>query len=69
MSPFLYTCLLSQLEEAVELTTKDLNLATSQIQADLDRFQRQKVQDLRDMLIGLSKAHRDFCQAVSKMRS
>jgi len=64
-SESLLSSLKSQLEEAVELTHQDLALATSAIQADLDRFQRQKVSDMRDMMLDLVKAHRDFCRDVS----
>lgn len=37
------------------------------LQADLDRFQRQKVADLREMAINLSQVHRDWCKQVSDL--
>lgn len=52
----------AQLEEALELTEDDLRYATLAIQADLDRFQRQKVKDLRNMAIDFAKIHREFCR-------
>ena len=52
----------AQLEEALELTEKDLRYATLAIQSDLDRFQRQKVKDLREMALNFAKVHREFCR-------
>jgi hypothetical protein len=53
---------ISQLEDAIHLCAQDLKYSSSTIQADLDRFQRQKVADLREMAIGLAKAHREWSQ-------
>jgi hypothetical protein len=53
----------AQLEEALELTAKDLRFATLTIQGDLDKFQRQKIRDLRAMTIAFAEIHRDFCRA------
>ncbi|KAK0523619.1 Sorting nexin, cytoplasm-to-vacuole targeting pathway/endosomal sorting [Tilletia horrida] len=50
------------LEEAVELLAADLEYATQTIQADLDRFQRQKVVDFKQMMIAFAKAHRELCR-------
>ncbi|KAE8267435.1 hypothetical protein A4X09_0g4913 [Tilletia walkeri] len=50
------------LEEAVELLRADLDFATQTIQADLDRFQRQKVVDLKEMMISFAKMHREMCR-------
>lgn len=52
----------AQLEEALELTEKDLRYATLSIQADLDKFQRQKVKDLRNMALDFAKIHQEFCR-------
>jgi hypothetical protein len=52
----------AQLEEALELTEKDLRYANLAIQADLDRFQRQKVKDFREMALNFAKVHREFCR-------
>lgn len=54
-----------QLEDAQHLAAQDLKYASSTIQADLDRFQRQKVADLREMAITMARAHRDWCKKVS----
>src|SRR6266446_3742236 len=55
---------LPQLEDAVHLSAQDLKYSSSTIQADLDRFQRQKVADLREMAISMAKSHRDWCKKV-----
>ncbi|KAI0349803.1 hypothetical protein OH77DRAFT_1464841 [Trametes cingulata] len=53
---------ISQLEDALHLAAQDLKYSSSTIQADLDRFQRQKVADLREMAISLARSHRDWCK-------
>jgi len=53
---------ISQLEDALHLSAQDLKYSSSTIQADLDRFQRQKVADLREMAISMAKSHRDWCK-------
>ncbi|KDR67973.1 hypothetical protein GALMADRAFT_257496 [Galerina marginata CBS 339.88] len=53
---------ISQLEDALHLAAQDLKYSSSTIQADLDRFQRQKVADMREMAISMAKSHRDWCQ-------
>jgi len=53
---------ISQLEDALHLSAQDLKYASSTIQADLDRFQRQKVADLREMSIGMARTHREWCK-------
>ncbi|KAG8896339.1 Sorting nexin, cytoplasm-to-vacuole targeting pathway/endosomal sorting [Tulasnella sp. 417] len=53
---------IGQLEDALHASAQDLKYASSTIQADLDRFQRMKVADLRDMTIAVAKLHRDWCQ-------
>ncbi|KAF8517988.1 hypothetical protein BU17DRAFT_91413 [Hysterangium stoloniferum] len=53
---------LSQLENALQASAQDLKYAGSTIQADLDRFQRQKVADLREMCINMARSHRDWCK-------
>ena len=55
---------LGQLEEALETSQKDLKNISMAIQADLDRFQRQKVCDFRDMLISYAKHHAEWCRKV-----
>ncbi|KAF8884989.1 hypothetical protein BD779DRAFT_1534905 [Infundibulicybe gibba] len=47
---------ISQLEDALHLSAQDLKYSSSTIQADLDRFQRQKVADLREMAINMAGA-------------
>ncbi|KZT70721.1 hypothetical protein DAEQUDRAFT_724842 [Daedalea quercina L-15889] len=53
---------ISQLEDALHLAAQDLKYSSSTIQADLDRFQRQKVADLREMAISMARSHRDWCR-------
>lgn len=53
---------ISQLEDALHLAAQDLKYSGSTIQADLDRFQRQKVADLREMTISMARSHRDWCK-------
>ncbi|KAG6868415.1 hypothetical protein C0993_003359 [Termitomyces sp. T159_Od127] len=55
---------ISQLEDALHLAAQDLKYSSSTIQADLDRFQRQKVADLREMAINMARSHRDWCKKV-----
>jgi len=53
---------IAQLEDGLRLCAQDLKYASVAIQTDLDRFQRQKVADIRDMAIALAMAHRDWCK-------
>ncbi|KAL1746821.1 hypothetical protein HDZ31DRAFT_80959 [Schizophyllum fasciatum] len=53
---------ISQLEDALHLAAQDLKYSSSTIQADLDRFQRQKVADMREMCIAMARSHRDWCK-------
>ncbi|CAL1714951.1 unnamed protein product [Somion occarium] len=53
---------ISLLEDALHLSAQDLKYSSSTIQADLDRFQRQKVADIREMAISMAKSHRDWCK-------
>ncbi|QRV74046.1 sorting nexin-41 [Ceratobasidium sp. AG-Ba] len=53
---------ISQLEDTLLVAAQDLKYASSTIQADLDRFQRQKVADIRDMCIAMAIAHRDWAK-------
>ncbi|KAG1466308.1 hypothetical protein G6F46_008170 [Rhizopus delemar] len=50
------------LEEALNITNKDLNSVSTELQADLDRFQREKIHDMRDMMIAYAKIHIRYCQ-------
>ncbi|KAF9163550.1 Sorting nexin, cytoplasm-to-vacuole targeting pathway/endosomal sorting [Actinomortierella ambigua] len=51
-----------QLEDQLETTNADLDKISRAIQADLDRFQRQKIKDLREILLAYAKAHQKWCQ-------
>ncbi|CAO3678848.1 unnamed protein product [Umbelopsis vinacea] len=51
-----------QLEQALQVTRKELVDVSANTQADLDRFQRQKIRDLRDMLIAYAKVHVKYCE-------
>jgi len=53
---------ISQLEDGLHLAAQDLKYSSSTIQADLDRFQRQKVADFREMTISMARSHRDWCK-------
>lgn len=53
------------LDEALKLTSHDLKFATVAIQTDLDRFQRGKVADFKEMMLRAAKMHREFCRVVS----
>ncbi|CAO3645534.1 unnamed protein product [Cunninghamella echinulata] len=50
------------LEEALEITRNDLYGISKDVQADLDRFQQEKIKDLKEMLIAYAKAHIRYCQ-------
>jgi hypothetical protein len=53
---------ISQLEDAIHLSARDLKYSSSTIQADLDRFQRQKVADVREMCISMARSHREWAK-------
>ncbi|KAI8637180.1 hypothetical protein BD408DRAFT_447849 [Parasitella parasitica] len=50
------------LQDAMDITRKDLAAISSELQSDLDRFQTEKIQDMRDMLIAYAKIHIRYCQ-------
>lgn len=52
------------LQEALDITKTDLTAISTELQADLDRFQTEKIQDMRDMLIAYAKIHIRYCQKV-----
>jgi hypothetical protein len=54
---------INQLEGSIQSITQDLRYANQMIQADLDRFQRQKVGDFREMGLNFSKFHIDWCRS------
>jgi hypothetical protein len=54
-----------QLDEAIKALTNDLRYASTTIQADLDRFQRQKVGDIREMCLDFSRFHKEWAMKVS----
>jgi hypothetical protein len=49
----------------LQAAAQDLKYASQTLQADLDRFQRQKVADMRDMTLALAEIHREWAKAVS----
>ncbi|GFZ43511.1 Sorting nexin-41 [Saitozyma sp. JCM 24511] len=53
---------ISQLEDSLQASEQDLKYASTTLQADLDRFQRQKVADLRLLAIQLAKVHKEWCR-------
>ncbi|KAI7892700.1 uncharacterized protein EV154DRAFT_503844 [Mucor mucedo] len=50
------------LQEALDITKTDLTTISTELQSDLDRFQTEKIQDMRDMLIAYAKIHIRYCQ-------
>lgn len=62
------TPFLKQLQQALEITRKDLAGASLDLQAELDRFQHEKIKDLRNMLIAYAKVHIQYCKQVSDGR-
>lgn len=54
----------TQLDDAIKALTNDLRFASSTIQGDLDRFQRQKVGDLREMCLDFAHFHREWAAKV-----
>lgn len=46
----------------MQASAQDLKYASTTLQADLDRFQRQKVADLKNLAIQLSTIHREWCR-------
>ncbi|KAJ1651241.1 Sorting nexin, cytoplasm-to-vacuole targeting pathway/endosomal sorting [Dispira simplex] len=50
------------LEEQQELLTNDLSLINTAIQLDLNQFQRQKVQDVRDILTAMARLHIEWAK-------
>ncbi|KAF7728888.1 Sorting nexin, cytoplasm-to-vacuole targeting pathway/endosomal sorting [Apophysomyces ossiformis] len=50
------------LQSALKVAREDLAGVSSNVQNDLDRFQREKLRDLRDMLIAYAKIHVRYCQ-------
>ncbi|CAH7674126.1 hypothetical protein BY996DRAFT_4544388, partial [Phakopsora pachyrhizi] len=48
---------ISNLEEGLRAAAADLRYSSQTIQADLDRFQRQKVADLKEMCLSFAKFH------------
>lgn len=58
---------IQNLELGVQATHEDLRYSSQVIQADLDRFQRQKVTDLKDMSLGFVKLHQTWCDDNLKL--
>ncbi|SAM02552.1 hypothetical protein [Absidia glauca] len=50
------------LEDALAITRQDLAEISRDVQTDLDRFQQEKIRDLKEMLIAYAKAHIQYCQ-------
>jgi sorting nexin-41/42 len=48
-------------------TSKDLTTISSAIQADLDRFQRQKIHDMREMFLAYARHHVKWCETVCRI--
>ena len=52
--------LIIQLEEAREKTREELLQGKASIQRELDRFQRQKIEDVRSMMTSYALAHKEY---------
>ena len=50
-----------KLQEAIEYTAQDLAYTNKTIQASLDRFQRIKVQDIKQLILDLARMQRAYC--------
>ena len=59
--PCTYTRLTLKLQEAIEYTAQDLAYTNKTIQASLDRFQRIKVQDIKQLMLDLARMQRAYC--------
>jgi hypothetical protein len=57
---------MDQLESSLRLTHEDVRYVSQTIQADLDRFQRQKVADLKEMSLNFVRFHKDWCTKVRR---
>ena len=67
-SQALLTCLSPsyfQLDAALKALTQDLRYASTTIQNSLDRFQRQKVIDLKEMIVCFATFHQEWIDKVS----
>ncbi|KAK4051984.1 Sorting nexin, cytoplasm-to-vacuole targeting pathway/endosomal sorting [Microbotryomycetes sp. JL221] len=53
---------IQQLDQALKALINDLKQSSIAIQSDLDRFQRQKVIDLKHMCSDLAQCHKDWAQ-------
>ncbi|KAG2130266.1 hypothetical protein DEU56DRAFT_955995 [Suillus clintonianus] len=62
LGPALNGYSISKTRKTIHLTVQDLKYSSSTIQADPDRFQRQKVADLREMTISMARIHRAWCK-------
>ncbi|KAM0749327.1 PX-domain-containing protein [Meredithblackwellia eburnea MCA 4105] len=51
---------ITELDDALKALTQDLRHASVTIQADLDRFQRQKVTDIKEMCLDFARFHREW---------
>ena len=52
------------MEQERETTTSELGRIAVEVQQDLDRYQQQKVQDLKEMLIAYTQAQVKFISKV-----
>ncbi|KAJ3146708.1 Sorting nexin, cytoplasm-to-vacuole targeting pathway/endosomal sorting [Irineochytrium annulatum] len=57
---------IASLEQERKQGLAELGAANEAIQRDLDRFQRDKVHDLRNMLLAYAVAQRDMCKKSLK---
>ncbi|KAI9143757.1 hypothetical protein BKA69DRAFT_1026216 [Paraphysoderma sedebokerense] len=54
--------IIAQLEQSKEKQAKEITRITAAVQQDLDRFQQQKIRDLRRMIIDYAKIQSEYCR-------
>ncbi|KAJ1920932.1 Sorting nexin, cytoplasm-to-vacuole targeting pathway/endosomal sorting [Mycoemilia scoparia] len=58
---------IAELEEQSEMLQNDLELINSSIQDNLDRYQRDKVRDIKNVLLDMAKMHLEWCEEGVKI--
>ena len=60
---------IAELEEQSEMLQDDLTLINSSVQDNLDRYQREKVRDIKNILLDMAKMHIEWCNEVSHLNN
>ncbi|KAJ1679621.1 Sorting nexin, cytoplasm-to-vacuole targeting pathway/endosomal sorting [Spiromyces aspiralis] len=61
------TSRIAELEEQAEMLQNDLVLINSSIQDNLDRYQRDKVRDFKNILLDMARMHIEWCEENAKL--